>query len=92
MEKRKNDKATERLASAPTSGSIARVLHCWLIAVLIIYFAVATLGKKNLQQEEIEATRLQIEVLKLELKQLENPKQKSGYYTWKKGVGYVQVK
>jgi len=67
-DKGKNGRCTK---SDPASGSIKNVLWCWFVAVLIMYFSVSAIGKANLNREQIEATRLHIKVLKLQLQELE---------------------
>lgn len=47
-------------------------LHCILIIALVIYFGVSAIGKASLHQEQIEATRLHIQVLKLQLLELKS--------------------
>lgn len=45
-----------------------------IIAMIITsaYFAVSTIGRARLDKEEIEATRLHIEVLRLQLEQFQS--------------------
>ena len=47
-------------------------LHYILIIALVIYFGVSAVGKATLHREQIEATRLHIKVLKLQLQELES--------------------
>ena len=47
-------------------------LQCILIIALVIYFGIAAAGKAMQDREQIEATKLHIQVLKLQLQELES--------------------
>ena len=51
--------------------SITSLLHCALVAVLIVYFYIATIERLKLQQEQFEVAQLRIKVLKLQLQEFE---------------------
>lgn len=61
---------TDKPEESIHNGSVINCLYGTLVAVLIVYFAICAIGKR----EEIDATRLHIKVLKLQLLQLQPTK------------------